>query len=260
VNQILDTRYVEDIQRLALGIEPIDSQRLHRIARPVSITVERPPKAGAKPAVVRHPSCLHALLYYPALVDSVDVRVFENLRQFVPRRFTIPLHTLATVDNFPSADRARRPYLFPGAAYELDACATGIRGRVLRGGNPMRWARVQATLPVGGQVVGRAHGDDRGEFLLVIGPNAIPVGDLVNPLTLRVTVFGPHSIPVPATPDLPSLDPLWDLPLEAPPAPGSPDSVSTGEALPANYTASTAVNIDFNLGELRTGLAAFTIT
>jgi hypothetical protein len=259
MNQVLDSRYVENIRRLALGIEPIDAQRLHRVARPVSIIVERPPKASARPAVLRHPSCLHALLYYPALIDSVDIRILEEFRRFVPRRFTIPLHTAATADGFPYTDRARQPFLYPGAAYELDSGATGIRGRVLRGGSPMRWARVEAVLVSSGGVVGRAHGDDRGEFLLVIAADAAPIGDLPNPLTLRVTVFGPAVIPVPATPDVPLEDPLWDLPLETPPAPGTADTVSTGETLPVTYTATAVSNIDFTLGELRSGLAAFTI-
>jgi len=260
MNQYLDPSYRETIWRLALGIEPIDAKRLHRVARPLTFTVERPPTASAKPQIVRHSSCRQVLLYYPELVDQVDIRFTgEEVRQFVSRRFTIPLHTLATVDSFPANDRVRRPRLFPGAAYELDSCATGIRGRVLRGGKPMRWARVEATLPGSANVVARAHGDDRGEFLLVVGPDAIPVGDLVDPLPLQVTVFGPNPIPVPATPDLPSLDNLWDLPLEKPPAPGVLDTVSTGETLPATYTASTTALINFTLGELRSGLAAFNI-
>jgi hypothetical protein len=274
MNQLLDNRYAENFQRLALGLEPVDAMRLRRVGTPLTIKVEQPPKASAKPPVQRHASCLHALLYYPALLDSVDIRIFEDYepfeppllvsqqlspRRFVPRRFRIPLRTAATVDTFPYTDRVRRPFVFPGAAYDLDSCATGLRGRVLRGGKPMRWARVVAALPSSGQVVGRAHGDDRGEFLLLIGSSAIPVGDLASPITLSVTVFGPVTIPSPATPDLPSLDPLWDLPIEAPQAPGAPDTVSTGETLPAGYTASAAGNIDFFLGELRSGLAAFTI-
>ena len=78
MNQVLDNRYVENIQRLALGFEPIDALRLHRIARPFSIRVEQPPKAGGKPPVVRHSSCLHALLYYPSLINSVNVRIVED--------------------------------------------------------------------------------------------------------------------------------------------------------------------------------------
>jgi len=233
---------------------------LYRIARRLAFTVEQPPKAGPKPKVKRHNSCLLVLLYYPALVDSVNIRITEEYRQFVPRRFTIPLHTLATVDSFSYTDRVRRPFLFPGAAYDLASCATGIRGRVLRGGNPMRWARVEAILVSSSEVVGRAHGDDRGEFLLVVGPDAAPIGDLSSPVNLQITVYGPATIPVPATPDLPLLDPLWDLPLETPPAPGTTDTVSTGETLPVTYTATTVANIDFNLGEIRTDLADFVIT
>ena len=118
---------------------------------------------------------------------------------------------------------------------------------------------VEAVLPASGQVVGRAHGDDRGEFLLLIGSESIPVGDLVNPLPLRVRIFGPAAPPVPATPDLPLQDPLWDLPLETVPAPGVADTVSTGETLPAGYTANVTANVDFFLGELRSGPAAFTV-
>jgi hypothetical protein len=123
----------------------------------------------------------------------------------------------------------------------------------------MRWARVTAVLASSGHVVGRAHGDDRGEFLLLIDFNAIPVGDLVSPVTLQVNVFGPDPIPVAVPPDLPSRDPFWDLPLETPPAPGAADTVSTGETLPSNYTKTTGTNVDFFLGELRSAPAPFTI-
>jgi hypothetical protein len=271
MNQFLPSRYDENIQRLALGLEPVDAMRLRRVAQPLRVEVEYPPKASAKPPVQRHPSCLHALLYYPALVDSVDIRIFEHFdpletewqyhlpRQFVPRRFHIPLHTQGTVDTFPYTDRVRRPFMFPGAGYDLDSCATGIRGSVLRADTPMRWARVTAVLASSGHVVGRAHGDDRGEFLLLIDFNAIPVGDLVSPVTLQVNVFGPDPIPVAVPPDLPSRDPFWDLPLETPPAPGAADTVSTGETLPSNYTKTTGTNVDFFLGELRSAPAPFTI-
>lgn len=275
MNQVLDERYLENFQRLAVGLEPVDAMRSGRVGTPLAIEVEQPPKASAKPSVDRHASCLFALLYYPKLVDSVDIRVFEGYppyvapilvtqqilpRRFVPRRFHIPLHTQATVDTFPYTDRVRRPSMFPGAAYDLDSCATGCRGRAIRGGKPMRWARVEATLPKGGKPIARAHGDDRGEFLLLLGPNAIPAGDLVSPITLLVTVFGPAVPPVPATPDLPSLDPLWDVPMETTPAPGAPDTVSTGETLPAGYTATSGPqNIDFVIGEIRSGLADFNV-
>ncbi|MGB7922043.1 MAG: hypothetical protein WCF57_02235, partial [Pyrinomonadaceae bacterium] len=155
--------------------------------------------------------------------------------------------------------RLRRPALFPGAAYDISETATGLRGRVMRDGKPMRWARVEARLPGSKVLVGRAHGDDRGEFLLLLGTNASPLSDLENPLTIRVTVFGPTVAPVPATPDLPGLDPLWDLPLEIAAAPGAPDPVSAGETMPANYEPKplNGTDVDFILGKLRSGIADF---
>jgi len=94
----------------------------------------------------------------------------------------------------------------------------------------------------------------------LLGPNAISAGDLASPITLKVTVIGPAAPPVPATKDLPSLDPLWDVPMETTPAPSAPDTVSTGVDLPAGYTATSGpVEIDFTIGEIRSGLADFNI-
>jgi hypothetical protein len=124
----------------------------------------------------------------------------------------------------------------------------------------MRWARVEARVPASGTLVGRAHGDDRGEFLLLIGSGAIPVGDLVDPLPIRVTVFGPAAPPVPGSPDLPAQDPLWDLPIETASAAGAPDPVSAGEDLPTGYAGtSTSRVVDLTLGRLMSGVADFAI-
>jgi hypothetical protein len=114
---------------------------------------------------------------------------------------------------------------------------------------------VEATLPGNGARVGRAHGDDRGEFLLLLDPAAAPAVELTNPLEVRVAVSGPATAPVPATPDRPAADPLWDLPLEELPPPGSPDPVSAGDAVPAGFVTSlTATRIvDFRLGRLISG-------
>ena len=70
-----------------------------------------------------------------------------------------------------------------------------------------------------GVVVGRAHGDDRGEFLLLLGPGAATGPDLAFPIQATVTVFGPDPPPPPG-PDA-ALDPLWDLPLEGVPPVGA---------------------------------------
>ena len=209
--------------RLALGIEPIDAERGGRIAQPIEVTLDDAPAPGLmRPRIERHGTCLHALRFF---VDSddrldlqfyqsdkrlpplrrqvlipaaavIDLRLWDRARRFVPRRLRIPILTATAAEGVRYTHRTRRPTLFPGAAYDVGATATGLRGRVLREGQPMRWARVAATVPSNGVVVGRAHGDDRGEFLLMIGANAIQIGDLVDPLSIRVTVFGPATVPV----------------------------------------------------------------
>jgi hypothetical protein len=259
MNEFLDNRFAENVQRLALGLEPVDSERRMRIAHPIKITLDGIPPGPMRPHIERHRSCLHALRFQAGVTNRVNLRLFDSARRFVPRRLSVPLLTQPQAEAVDFTNRVRRPVLFPGAAYDVSDMATGLRGRVTRNGKVMRWARVEARLPVSGVMVGRAHGDDRGEFLLLIGSGAIPVGALVNPLPISVRVFGPAAIPVPATPDLPSLDPLWDLPLEMPPAPGAADPVSSGEELPGNYTVSVTRTVNFVLGRLRSQEPDFVI-
>ena len=259
MNEFLDNRFAENVQRLALGLEPLDSERRTRIAHAIEITLDAAPPGPARPVIERHSSCLHALRFQPGVKNKVNLRLFDSARRFVPRRLSVPLLTQPQAEAVDYTNRVRRPVLFPGAAYDVSETATGLRGRVIRNGKVMRWARVEARLPISGVLVGRAHGDDRGEFLLLIGSGAIPVGALVNPLPIVVRVFGPDVIPVPPTPDLPALDPLWDLPLEKPPAPGAADTVSSGEDLPDNYTASVTRTVNFVLGRLRSQEPDFVI-
>ena len=115
---------------------------------------------------------------------------------------------------------------------------------------PARWVRVEAR--VDGQVAGRAHGDDRGEFLLLLDSSAVGLKDLSTPLTAQVTVFGP-----PAQVPLPADDPLGDLPVETLLA--DPDDVSPGEKLPPGYvsTAQSTRPVTFALGVLLTNQAKF---
>ena len=265
---------------LAIGFEPLDALRGGRVGTPLRFEIEGPrplPAAteGAsyhrqsgpgplRPVIDRHDSCLYALLYHQVqpytqppqqlpmpLAGLVNLRIYDHRRRFVPRRFAVPLPPLLGENDPPRAQRVRRPLLFPGAACELSSRATGIRARVLRAGAPLRWTRVEATL-AGGEVVGRAHGDDRGEFLLVLDPSAAPAVELVDPLSVRVTVYAPAVAPLPLPPDLLAQDFLWDLPLESLPAPGAPDLVSTGEQLPAGYvkTAGSSRLVPFRLGRL----------
>jgi len=113
----------------------------------------------------------------------------------------------------------------------------------------MRWARVVARLAGQTLVLGRAHGDNRGEFLLILNARAVTGSTLPQPLNVDVSISGPVPVPAPASPNQEKTDPLWDLPVETLAAPGSAsDSVATGEDLPANYTATIVPTVAFTLG------------
>jgi hypothetical protein len=121
----------------------------------------------------------------------------------------------------------------------------------------MRWAIVEATLPDTDVLVGRTRSDDRGEFLLLLGPEAAPDSDIPRYIEARVSVAGPFEFPVPSNPDLPGQDNLWDLPLEVLPDPGLPDPVSGGVAYPAGYAVDLVSirMVRFEVGTLLTGLS-----
>lgn len=104
--------------------------------------------------------------------DTLAVRVDDPSRRYVPRRFRMSLWTYAELsDNRPATQvsvrsRTMRVWLYPGAAYPVSPGSTAIRGRVTTNGRPLPWARVSARS--GGALLGRAHTDDRGEFLLLV--------------------------------------------------------------------------------------------
>lgn len=238
MNTVLAQQYVERVTRLALGLELIDACRGGRIADPVQVAVDDPPFVGTVP---RHDSCLHALVYAPEVSSPVTVRVLSPDRRFVPRRLQIPIGSEAdaVAGALPAAKRTWRPLLFPGAAYDTSASATGVRGRVVWAddGSPVRFARVVASY--GAQQIGLAHGDDRGEFLLVLGVDTVDGDDFVlaDPpvmppsLELLLMIVAPNDRPAPD-----SGDDLWGLPLEVAAGPGVvPDPVSLGEQLPDAY-------------------------
>ncbi|EAR22017.1 hypothetical protein [Nitrococcus mobilis] len=273
MNEFLASAYTESVHRLALGLEPLDALRGGRLAHPVRVELERPlPRHLANPTdpyrrpvrpgdvharVNRHDSALHVLLYHPSLADHVDLRIYDHVRRYVPRRFRLPLLSQEVAESQPYTHRVRRPVLFPGAAYDVSERATGLRGRVLRSDKPMRWARIEAWLPDTETLVGRAQGDDRGEFLLLLAPGAAPASEFTGrDLEVRVDVFGPETPPAPIPTDLPDQDPFWDLSLELAPTPGEDDPVSAGGSRPEGYVAAASASriVSFRLGRLRTGI------
>ncbi|HEX3129374.1 MAG TPA: hypothetical protein VH394_18710 [Thermoanaerobaculia bacterium] len=254
MNVFVPAPYLERVTRLALGFEPLDAVLGGRLAHPVRMEVE-----GALPRVKidRHDSCLHVLLYQPSLADEAVVRIRTRDLMYAPRRLRIPLLTVEEAETRPYTHRVRRPVLFPGAAYDATGGSTGLRGRVMRDGSPMRWARVEARLPGGGPLIGRAHGDARGEFLLLLASPPAPAPELTDPFDVQVAVFGPADAPEPGTPDLPSRDDLWDLPVETLAAPGDPDPTAAGETLPDDYVEGPSRVVPFRLGRVLSGVDDF---
>ncbi|HTN87084.1 MAG TPA: hypothetical protein VL242_25470 [Sorangium sp.] len=264
-------------KRIALGLELIDAARGGRVALPIGAAIEkRTPSRGSfadelAPAVDRHGSCLFALVFdltgkrptRGAPRPSVTVRLTSRDRRFVPRRLRFELADPVELDpSEPGPDhaaierlraaRSRRVALLPGAAYDAPGSSTGLRGRVLRGGAAVRWARVEArsVLPSGAQgpVIGRAHGDDRGEFFLLLGASPGPAAAASLSLPVEVTAFAPPPAPPPTAAQ--RRDPLWDLPVEPVTAPGPVDPISSGESLPEGYTASAPRTVVFRLGAI----------
>jgi hypothetical protein len=260
MNELLASRYSEVVHRLAAGIEPIDAIGGGRAGTTARVSLEYPHAlAGARP--LAHAGGRWSIRYVPKLPDHVDIRIEDAARHFVPRRLRLPIVDEATVrahetagDVILASQRTWRPALFPGAAYPVAASATGIRGRVHRLGGAARWARVEAS--VGGEVLWRAHGDDRGEFLLVVGPNPHAAAELPEVLTITLAVFAalPPAVPPAAGPD----DPLWDLPLQTVMPPGPDDAVSSGVTLPPGFDAATfSGEVNLVPGRITTGLAPF---
>ena len=284
-NRFLSSRYDEIIQDLAIGVEPLDAYRDARVPPPLYLVRDVPLTNEARvelremrkhvthrfPRVYRSNTCRFKLLYSEAAFDAADpqlrVRLVQGFtdyapRHFVPRRLQIPLQSLADADLDvpPIARRMHRPMLFPGADYPMHETATGVRGRVTRGGQPMPWARIEARRIADGQVVGRAHGDDRGEFLLLLNPEAGAGMGAQMFVTVRVFVHAPN--PAPALPAAleRETDPLWSLPIEVLPLTAdTSNAVARGEQLPPTYTVNTSRDLVLRLGMIRSDLDPYII-
>jgi hypothetical protein len=179
---------------------------------------------------------------------------------------------LSVLDALPVARRSRFPALYPGAAYDTSERVTGLRGRVVTapGGSPavlVRWPRIEAALVAGGPPVAWAHGDQHGEFLLILPPEAIapPATGLPAPLTLQVTAHGRKSLPAGPPPALVrAADPFWDLPLETAGPPGTDpdvDAVALGRTIPADYDGSATQTVAFTYSQIiSSGVPPFALT
>lgn len=231
--------------RLRLAITPLDALggppptaglRVEVEPRPVARRPARGPRTEPEPGgtpLPRNRGGAYTLVDradHPRTATELVVRLSDPGRRWVPRRLRVPLR--------PDDDLARglAPVLYPGAGHPGPGTATGARGRLVRLGKPVRWARIVALGP-GDQELGRAFGDERGEFLLPVartGREPMPPASL---LTVRLKVSAPASGSVP-----PPGDALADLPIEdavlrdAGTPPGTADeAVLAGDRVPPGH-------------------------
>ena len=175
------------------------------------------------------------------LPTRVRVRIDDPGRRFVPRRLRLLLWAAGQLDASPTQPyipteyRLLRAWIWPGTAASFPSGTTVVRGRVMRNGQPARWARVTARAATNA-VAGFAHADDRGEFALVVSDaGQHPLRSTI-PMDLYVAA---RRVPRPVNP----LDPLADITVEpvprsTPPAPASLDTPRLrGIALPSGYVA-----------------------
>ena len=178
----------------------------------------------------------------------------DDPRKYVPRRLSmIPVQSLGV----PAATAAnsRQAWLWPGVAYALPSNTTALGGCVRRGASlataaVVPWARVIVTAPktapgvfANETQVGWGHVDDRGEFVVVLGANAVPGGAVLPPtLALHVWLFLP---PV----AVPAADPLAALPLEVAGTDALND-VLRGIAPPAGYLSQAPIPVSVIPGEV----------
>lgn len=279
------------LHRLVLGVEPRDALAGGPLATAVRVGQEVPRRLRAAAARFAHPwPCLdfetsgtaRFKLRYgvggPNRIKvnpdgsppTITVRIDDPRRRFVPRRFAIPLWTRLELERadpslaggptgpyIPAASRLLRPHLFPGAAYSIPRGTTAIRGQVVFNGRPARWPRLFARGP-GNVRVGVAHGDERGEFLLVITDLGMMPPPPPSTIVVELDIIAP-----PPTAALASglADPLADLVVEnvarssAPPQPSDLDNdVLRGVSTPTGYVVSTAspLQLTVPVGELLT--------
>ncbi|KRE60016.1 hypothetical protein ASG92_22290 [Arthrobacter sp. Soil736] len=238
------------MHRLALALECIDSVTERPVRSGVRIGREvRGPQIGREqdagwPCVDLLDKGVGrgVLTFGQPLPDVVTIRIADPTRHAVPRRLSIPLWPApdganAALAAVPAASRSARPWLLPGSAYLLPPGATSVRGTLVRGGSALRWARITARGP-GGMVVGRAHADDRGEFLLVISSTGTLPPPAPSELDITLEI---HAGPQAAA----AADNLGDLPIErlimpaAPPDPGDLlNDTIRGRTTPPGYTGS----------------------
>lgn len=255
MNVYTNRPYDERSQRLALGIDPRDAEGDHTVTD-IDVRIENDPRVVELPErereagrllgtrftrMLRHRSGRFGLLYRDRLPTRLEVRVVDegtagsvaigtSTRRVVPRRLRVDIATEQDVVDadidpaVPPHEAWRRVVpcrLYPGASAAPPTRSTVLRGRITRFDPALGrrvgvpWCRVRAQ-NTNGDDVGWAHGDDRGEFVLVARPsdNDVVVPPDPMPVTLTIGATLPPLVPDADGPRRPAVDPLWDLPIE----------------------------------------------
>jgi hypothetical protein len=214
------------LHRLALAVECVDATTRRLVTNAVRIT-----RDDSGTVLAEHGPGRGVLLHDKGLPSKLAIRIADRARQFVPRRLSIPLWTLLEVSAadsdggpfVPAVSRLLRPWLLPGSAYPLVRGATAVRGRVQANGAAVRWPRVVAT-DHDEIAVGWAHGDERGEFAMMLEVPKVPP---TMPDSFEVTL----TVSAAANPAAPGEDPLADLVVEEVPRPAAPPAPTAAEQL-----------------------------
>lgn len=271
-------------QRLALGLRLLDAQSGVGAGGSLRVELERIGSYACSLLLDRHRADRHALLYRGRAGRLLDHALAKGLgyrhalrihaplgassggyssasdeRRHVPRRLLLT-PVLAHQQPVLDTGNIREIWLWPGSAYPLSPGSTVVRGRVLRGADmasavAVPWARVFLTTPAAetnfaaAALIGRAHGDERGEFVLSVAASAAQGAALASPLTCRLWAwFAP---PAPAGSDPLSLLPLEDAGSDA------LNDVLRGYTTPAGYTQSVSAALPpLHLGESLSGIGA----
>jgi len=291
-----ETFAVDAIHRLALAVVPVDRPTRGLVGPRIRVgrEVPRPPirrrrgnaldtLAGRLDLALDAHNSAFTLLHRLDLplppsgsppVGETVIRLDDPQRRYIPRRLRMPVWSRRRVEEPESNPavapiraeaRAVRPWLMPGTAYEPAGAATGLRGRLLRHvpgqeDEPVPWPRLEAR----GQQdepIGYAHGDDRGEFLLLVESTGQLPPPPPSSLPIRLAVWIPDPAATPPPDQLITEgDPLGGLVIEDAVRhdPGAPpgsvdDTVLRGEAIPASYLPAALAPRpaeDFTVGEL----------
>ena len=231
---------------LGLGIEVRDHRSRQRVADNVTLVAESGPRFQSFTAG------LFVLFVGPGkrLGAAVKVRLVDPLRTYVSRRFVIP--TSASPAAATMATRVRRPLLFPGSAYPVSPGVTALRGLVCdRQGRPRPFCRIAASL-ADGKSTFWAHGDERGEFLLLVGLLSAAAGagraGVLDLIAANIAMYTPD--PDPKDPQGGKALPLCESLVIAD---GAPDPVATGESVAGFSAASINITeVKLRPGQLHT--------